>query len=48
MEKAHYFLSKEKKTVNEVAFLVGYKNAKHFITAFKKQYSVLPGSLNKS
>ncbi|MDQ0639254.1 AraC-like DNA-binding protein [Pedobacter sp. W3I1] len=48
MEKAHYFLSKEKKTVNEVAFLVGYKNAQHFITAFKKQYNILPGSLNKS
>lgn len=48
MEKAYYFLSKEKKTVNEVAFLVGYKNAQHFITAFKKQYSILPGSLNKS
>nr|WP_276900395.1 AraC family transcriptional regulator [Pedobacter kyonggii] len=48
MEKAYYFLSKEKKMVNEVAFLVGYKNAQHFITAFKKQYSVLPGSLNKS
>jgi len=47
MEKAHYFLSKEKRTVNEVAFLVGYKNAQHFITAFKKQYAVLPGSLNK-
>ncbi|TCD24810.1 AraC family transcriptional regulator [Pedobacter psychrodurus] len=48
MEKAHYFLSKEKKTVNEVSFLVGYKNAQHFITAFKKQYNILPGSLNKS
>lgn len=48
MEKAHYFLSKEKKTVNEVAFLVGYKNAQHFITAFKKQFNILPGSLNKS
>lgn len=48
MEKAHYLLSKEKKTVNEVSFLVGYKNAQHFITAFKKQYHVLPGSLNKS
>lgn len=48
MEKAHYFLSKEKKTVNEVAFLVGYKNAQHFIAAFKKQYHILPGSLNKN
>jgi AraC-like DNA-binding protein len=48
MEKAHYLLSKEKKTVNEVSFLVGYKNAQHFITAFKKQYHILPGRLNKS
>lgn len=48
MEKAHYFLSMEKKTVNEVSFLVGYKNAQHFITAFKKKYNILPGSLNKS
>lgn len=48
MEKAYYFLSKEKKMVNEVAFLVGYKNAQHFITAFKKQFNILPGSLNKS
>ncbi|WP_412468890.1 helix-turn-helix transcriptional regulator [Pedobacter sp. KLB.chiD] len=48
MEKAHYLLSKEKKRVNEVSFLVGYKNPQHFITAFKKQYQILPGSLNKS
>jgi len=47
MEKAHYYLAKEKRTVNEVAFLVGYKNAQHFIAAFKKQYEILPGSLNK-
>ncbi len=48
MEKAHYYLAKEKRTVNEVAFLVGYKNAQHFIAAFKKQYEILPGSLNKN
>ncbi|WP_293310566.1 helix-turn-helix domain-containing protein [Pedobacter sp. UBA5917] len=48
MEKAHYFLSEEKRTVNEVAFLVGYKNAQHFIAAFKKKYNILPGSLNKN
>lgn len=47
MEKAHYFLSKEKKSVNEVSFLVGYKNPQHFIAAFKKKYHILPGSLNK-
>ncbi|WP_343521718.1 AraC family transcriptional regulator [Pedobacter sp.] len=48
MEKAHYFLSKEKKSVNEVSFLVGYKNAQHFIAAFKRKYHILPGSLNKN
>lgn len=48
MERAYYLLFREKKTVNEVAFLVGYKNAQHFIVAFKKQYNILPGSLNKS
>lgn len=48
MEKAHFLLLQEKKSVNEVAFLVGYKNAQHFITAFKKQYQVSPGSLNKN
>lgn len=47
MEKAHSILSNEKKTVNEVAFLVGYKNPQHFIVAFKKHYNILPGSLNK-
>jgi AraC-like DNA-binding protein len=48
MEKAYHLLSKEKKAVNEVSFLVGYKNAQHFIAAFKKQYHILPGSLNKN
>ncbi|MFC3563296.1 helix-turn-helix domain-containing protein [Pedobacter jamesrossensis] len=48
MERAYYHLSKEKKTVSEVAFLVGYKNAQHFTVAFKKRYDILPGSLNKS
>lgn len=48
MEKAYYYLSKEKKSVNEVAFLVGYKNAQHFTVAFKKRYEILPGSLNKT
>ncbi|MFC4141020.1 helix-turn-helix transcriptional regulator [Pedobacter mendelii] len=47
MEKAHYYLSRDKKTVNEVAFLVGYKNAQHFTAAFKKIYNILPRSLNK-
>lgn len=48
MEKAYYYLSKEKKNVNEVAFLVGYKNAQHFTIAFKKRYNILPGRINKT
>ena len=48
MEKAYDLLAKQKRTVNEVSFLVGYKNPQHFITAFKKLYYILPGSLNKS
>ncbi|RZL66772.1 MULTISPECIES: helix-turn-helix transcriptional regulator [Pedobacter] len=48
MEQAYHYLSQEKKSVNEVSYLVGYKNPQHFIYAFKKLYKVLPGSLNKS
>jgi len=48
MERAYHYLLKEKKTVNEVAFLVGYKNAQHFTVAFRKMYNILPGSLNKN
>ncbi|WP_316808796.1 AraC family transcriptional regulator [Pedobacter agri] len=47
MEKAYHYLNHDKKPVNEVSFLVGYKNPQHFIAAFKKLYHVLPGSLNK-
>ncbi len=46
MEKAHSYLLNDKKMVSEVAFLVGYKNAQHFIVAFKKRYHILPGQLN--
>lgn len=48
MERAYQYLSNEKKTVNEVAYLVGYKNAQHFTVAFRKMYNILPGSLNKT
>jgi len=48
MQQAHYYLSKENKAVNEVSFLVGYKNPQHFISAFKKMYFMLPGRLNKT
>ncbi|QPH40319.1 helix-turn-helix domain-containing protein [Pedobacter endophyticus] len=45
MENANYLLLQEQKTVNEVAFLVGYKNAQHFIAAFKRHFNMLPGAL---
>lgn len=48
MEKAYELLSKEFKSVGEVAFLVGYKNPQHFTAAFKKKFNILPGNLNKS
>lgn len=47
MEKAYQLLYSEKKAVNEVSFLVGYKNSQHFITAFKKKFNILPGSLKR-
>lgn len=48
MEKAYQYLTVDKKPVNEVSFLVGYKNPQHFIAAFKKLYHILPGSLNRN
>jgi len=47
MQTAYKYLAEENKAVNEVAYLVGYKNAQHFITAFKRKYQTLPGKLNK-
>ncbi|WP_053058446.1 AraC family transcriptional regulator [Pedobacter sp. BMA] len=48
MEKARFYLQQERRQVNEVSFLVGYKNPQHFIAAFKRHFNLLPGSLNKS
>ncbi|HZY81067.1 MAG TPA: AraC family transcriptional regulator [Cyclobacteriaceae bacterium] len=42
MEHAHDLLVKEDRTVTEVARLVGYKNANHFSTAFKKRFGISP------
>ncbi|WP_443947157.1 helix-turn-helix transcriptional regulator [Pedobacter sp. AW1-32] len=47
MKAAYNYLAEQNKAVNEVAYLVGYKNAQHFITAFKRKYKTLPGKLNK-
>lgn len=42
MQHAHDLLSKEDRTVADVARLVGYKNANHFSTAFKKRFGISP------
>lgn len=47
MEKAQKLLTEQKLTITQVAELVGYKNATHFTTAFKKKYGTLPSALKK-
>jgi len=42
-----YQLLKEGKTVGEVSEIVGYKNAHHFTSAFKKKYNLLPSQIAK-
>ncbi|MCD9015318.1 helix-turn-helix transcriptional regulator [Parachryseolinea silvisoli] len=45
MEHARYLLADQKMYVHQVANLVGYKNANHFSTAFKRTFGVKPTSL---
>lgn len=47
MEKAQNLLTKQELSITQVAELVGYKNATHFTTAFKKKYGTLPSALKK-
>lgn len=47
MEKAQNLLTEQELTITQVAELVGYKNATHFTSAFKKKYGVLPSVLKK-
>jgi AraC-like DNA-binding protein len=47
MEKAQNLLTEQELTITQVAELVGYKNASHFTTAFKKKYGTLPSALKK-
>jgi AraC-like DNA-binding protein len=47
MEKAQNLLTEKELTITQVAELVGYKNATHFTTAFKKKYGTLPSALKK-
>jgi AraC-like DNA-binding protein len=45
MEHARNLLADQKMYVHQVANLVGYKNANHFSTAFKRTFGVKPTSL---
>ncbi|MEJ6978989.1 AraC family transcriptional regulator [Pedobacter sp. P351] len=47
MKKAWVMLTKEKRSVNDVSYEIGYKNPHHFTTAFKKKFGMLPSHLNK-
>ncbi|EKT3957356.1 helix-turn-helix transcriptional regulator [Flavobacterium psychrophilum] len=47
MEKAQNLLTEQELTITQIAELVGYKNAAHFTTAFKKKYGTLPSTLKK-
>lgn len=42
MQHGYELLAKEDRTVSEVARLLGYKNANHFSTAFKKRFGISP------
>jgi AraC-like DNA-binding protein len=45
MQYAHDLLAKEDRRVSEVSRLVGYKNANHFSTAFKKKFGMSPAKV---
>jgi AraC-like DNA-binding protein len=47
MEKAKQLLLDEKKTVGEVAEIVGYQYPQHFTAAFKRKYGITPGKLKQ-
>lgn len=45
MRKARFLLEEERRSVFEVAQIVGYKNPQHFSTAFKRFFGLSPGQL---
>jgi AraC-like DNA-binding protein len=48
MGQARKMLLSNKKTVGEVADLLGYKNLTHFSAAFKRKYEVVPSAFKKT
>lgn len=47
MTRARQLLTERGLSVGEVSELVGYKNAQHFSTAFKRRFGLPPGELKK-
>lgn len=47
MEEAKLLLTEQNMNINEVSYAIGYKNQRHFSTAFKKKYGILPSQLKK-
>lgn len=47
MEEARRMLSEQEMNVNEVSDFIGYKNPRHFSTAFKRKFGVLPGAVKR-
>ena len=45
MEQAKQLLLDGNQSITEIADTVGYKNAHHFSTAFKRKYGMLPGKM---
>jgi AraC-like DNA-binding protein len=45
MEQSRYLLINEDANVNEVAFMMGYKDATNFTAAFKKYFGYTPGTI---
>lgn len=47
MEHAHTLLFDDNRQVSEVSAIVGYKNANHFATAFKRKFGKNPSKVNQ-
>ncbi|PVH26944.1 helix-turn-helix transcriptional regulator [Sphingobacterium corticibacter] len=48
MEQAKKLLTEQDFNVGEVSTIIGYKNQRHFSTAFKKKFGVLPNEMKKT
>ncbi|MDM1555984.1 AraC family transcriptional regulator [Chryseobacterium indologenes] len=47
MEQAKKMLIEGDLSINEISEIIGYKNSRHFSTAFKRKYNLIPSALKK-